>query len=77
MLATEHILASGVDPSNLHLVGDSAGANLLTGLLSHILHPLDTVRPIIAPKGSIKSVYLMSPVDLSGLLLAVHGQRGV
>lgn len=61
MLATEHILASGVDPSNLHLVGDSAGANLLTGLLSHILHPLDTVRPIIAPKGSIKSVYLMSP----------------
>lgn len=61
MLATEHILASGVDPSKLHLIGDSAGANLLTGLLSHMLHPLDTVRPIISPKGKIKGVYLMSP----------------
>lgn len=61
MLATEHILASGVDPSKLHLIGDSAGANLLTGLLSHMLHPLDTVRPIISPKGKIRGVYLMSP----------------
>lgn len=62
MLATEHIIASGVHQSNLHLMGDSAGGNVILGLLSHMLHPLDSIRPMISPAlAPFGSVYLMSP----------------
>ncbi|PPQ75771.1 hypothetical protein CVT26_000888 [Gymnopilus dilepis] len=65
-VAVEHILASGVHPSNLQLVGDSAGGNLILSLLSHIMHPLPspTFRPFLTSllQGApIKGVYLMSP----------------
>ncbi|KAI5850387.1 Alpha/Beta hydrolase protein [Morchella snyderi] len=35
----EHILGSGISPSQIILGGESAGGNLILGLLSHILHP--------------------------------------
>ncbi|KIK70722.1 hypothetical protein GYMLUDRAFT_65938 [Collybiopsis luxurians FD-317 M1] len=38
--AIEYLFANGCDPSNLQLVGDSAGGNLLWQLLSHLLHPI-------------------------------------
>ncbi|PPQ99344.1 hypothetical protein CVT24_009158 [Panaeolus cyanescens] len=58
--AVEHILASGVKPENLHLMGDSAGAQLMLAFLSHLLHPLDNIRrlPLASPFGSM---YMMSP----------------
>ncbi|KAH0608080.1 uncharacterized protein H6S33_002132 [Morchella sextelata] len=35
----KHILGSGISPSQIILGGESAGGNLILGLLSHILHP--------------------------------------
>ncbi|KAF9051821.1 Alpha/Beta hydrolase protein [Panaeolus papilionaceus] len=58
--AIEHILASGVQPENLHLMGDSAGAQLMLAFFSHLLHPLDNVRKMTLPS-PIGSAYLMSP----------------
>ncbi|TFK59379.1 alpha/beta-hydrolase [Pluteus cervinus] len=58
--AVEHLLASGVKPENLQIVGDSAGGNLIIQLLSHLLHPLDDVPPLQLP-GPIRGAYLMSP----------------
>ncbi|KAF8901350.1 Alpha/Beta hydrolase protein [Gymnopilus junonius] len=60
-VAVEHLVALGVHPSNLHLVGDSAGGNLILSLLSHILHPLDSIRPIMPLPAPIRGAYLMSP----------------
>jgi len=60
-VAVEHLIATGVHPSNLHIVGDSAGGHLILSLLSHILHPLPGLRPILPLEAPIKGVYLMSP----------------
>ncbi|KAF8660092.1 hypothetical protein AX16_001651 [Volvariella volvacea WC 439] len=38
--AITHLISTGVSPANIHLVGDSAGGNLLLSLISHILHPI-------------------------------------
>jgi len=59
-LALDYLFASGVDVKNLQLAGDSAGGNLLLQVLSHILHPLDTIPSIILSR-RIPSIYLMSP----------------
>lgn len=65
MLAVEHIVASGVHPANLQIVGDTSGAHLILALLSHIMHPLDVdrhrLRKIVPLPGRIRGVYLMSP----------------
>ncbi|TFK61074.1 alpha/beta-hydrolase [Pluteus cervinus] len=58
--AVKHILDSGVLPRNLQLVGDSAGANLILQVFSHILHPVDGV-PAFKIFDSIRGAYLMSP----------------
>ncbi|KAF9461395.1 Alpha/Beta hydrolase protein [Collybia nuda] len=65
-LALNHVIASGVTPENIQIVGDSAGANLLLSLLSHILHPLDGI-PRVPLRSRIHGIYLMSPwVSLAG-----------
>jgi acetyl esterase/lipase len=55
-----HVIASGVHPKHLRVVGDSAGGNLVTQLLSHILHPVDGV-PVLSLPAPIGGIYLMSP----------------
>ncbi|KAJ3837926.1 Alpha/Beta hydrolase protein [Lentinula raphanica] len=62
LLTTEH-----VHPSNLVLVGDSAGGNLVSQVLSSMLHPL--FEPRIIPEGTrLRGAYMMSPwVSLTGV----------
>ncbi|KDR71892.1 hypothetical protein GALMADRAFT_74610 [Galerina marginata CBS 339.88] len=60
-VAVEHLVASGVHPSNLSVVGDSAGAQLILTLFSHILHPLEGIRRMIPLEAPIRGAYLMSP----------------
>ncbi|KAF9562375.1 alpha/beta-hydrolase [Agrocybe pediades] len=68
-VAVQHLLATGLHPSNLHIIGDSAGGNIILSFLSHLLHPLPSLRnispsyikssiPLVAP---IRGIYLLSP----------------
>ncbi|EKM76169.1 hypothetical protein AGABI1DRAFT_131490 [Agaricus bisporus var. burnettii JB137-S8] len=69
--AIKHLLSLGVEPQNIQLVGESAGANLILQVLAHILHPLDNenVPPLSLPS-PLKGACLISPwVDLSD----IHG----
>ena len=66
VVAIEHLLSTGVQPQNLYVTGDSAGANLAIQVISHVLHPLDGVKPLRLPS-RIGGIYLMSPwVKLGG-----------
>lgn len=47
-------------PSNMILIGDSAGANLITQLLSHISHPHPSVPTLHLPE-KFRGVCLISP----------------
>jgi acetyl esterase/lipase len=59
-------MSTGVQPQNIQITGDSAGGNLVLQLISHILHPLDGVRPLKL-SAPIRGIYLMSPwVALTG-----------
>ncbi|KAL0956760.1 hypothetical protein HGRIS_002879 [Hohenbuehelia grisea] len=60
VLAIEHLLASGVSPSKLHLAGDSAGGNLIMQVLLHTQHPVDGVPPLDLP-APIGGALLLSP----------------
>ncbi|KAL0066985.1 hypothetical protein AAF712_005974 [Marasmius tenuissimus] len=64
--AFNHFLsASNVKPSNIHLAGDSAGANLVLQLLSHTLHPLPSADVPASPLNNlsepIRGTLLISP----------------
>ncbi|KAF4618228.1 hypothetical protein D9613_011550 [Agrocybe pediades] len=61
--AVNLLFSNGVKPENLHLIGDSAGANLVVQLLSHTLHPLPSVpaSPLQGSQSKLGGVYLMSP----------------
>ncbi|KAJ7153525.1 Alpha/Beta hydrolase protein [Mycena crocata] len=59
-LALEFLLAAGVKPQNLQLVGDSAGGNLILQVLSQMLHPRDGV-PEIHLSAPLRGAYLISP----------------
>ncbi|KAF8871424.1 Alpha/Beta hydrolase protein [Gymnopilus junonius] len=63
--AVEHLFSTGVQPDKLHLIGDSAGANLILQLLSHTLHPLPSElvppSPLIGLSKKVRGIYLMSP----------------
>jgi acetyl esterase/lipase len=63
--ALNHLFATGVHPQNIHLVGDSAGANLILQLFSHTLHPLPAdlapPSPLVGLSAPIKGAFLMSP----------------
>jgi len=64
--AVEFLIEAGVQPSHLHIAGDSAGANLIIQLLSHMLHPRPDVDEIRL-REPIRAIYLISPwVSLSG-----------
>ncbi|KAJ3914779.1 Alpha/Beta hydrolase protein [Lentinula edodes] len=66
--AINHLLTvENVKPSNLVLVGDSAGGNLVSQVLSSMLHPLFT--PPIIPRGTqLRGAYMMSPwISLTGI----------
>ncbi|KAJ7730361.1 Alpha/Beta hydrolase protein [Mycena maculata] len=59
-LALEFLLAAGVKPQNLQIVGDSAGANLILQLFSHMLHPRADM-PEIHLAAPLRGAYLISP----------------
>lgn len=44
--ALAHLLAHGIDPGQIVVGGDSAGANLTAQLLGHLLHPHPGVEPV-------------------------------
>jgi len=50
--ALRFILSSGQSPSTIFLGGDSAGGNLVGGVLSHLAHPHPQIEPIILPENS-------------------------
>ncbi|EKM76170.1 hypothetical protein AGABI1DRAFT_102467 [Agaricus bisporus var. burnettii JB137-S8] len=69
--AINHLMSLGVDPQDIQLAGDSAGANLILQVLAHLLHPLEyeNVPPLSLPS-PLKGACLISPwVDLSD----IHG----
>ncbi|KAJ7631227.1 alpha beta-hydrolase [Roridomyces roridus] len=45
LAAIQHVSSMGVPMSKISLAGDSAGANMLIQLISHILHPSSLVSP--------------------------------
>ena len=49
---------NGASASNIQLMGDSAGANLILAILSHIEHPIPSI-PLL--EGPFAGAYLMSP----------------
>ena len=50
----------GVEPENIQIVGDSAGATLIHEMLSHILHPVSGV-PELSLSAPFGGIYMMSP----------------
>ncbi|TFL02276.1 Alpha/Beta hydrolase protein [Pterulicium gracile] len=75
----QHILHSGIDPSQIVVAGDSAGANLTYQLLQHILQPrLSTVAPIVVPSNvtstKLGGAFLASPwFDLLAEKPSIYG----
>lgn len=60
------LLSRGIKPSNIILMGDSAGANLAIQVLLHILHPLPGLSalfnsPMDDSESRFAGAYLMSP----------------
>jgi acetyl esterase/lipase len=76
--AVKHLLASGVQPQNLVLAGDSAGALLVVELLAHTLHPVPASptqeapppSPLVGLTSRLNGIYLMCP------WIAVTGTTG-
>ncbi|KAE9366753.1 alpha/beta-hydrolase [Stipitochalara longipes BDJ] len=48
------------DPSNIILVGDSAGGTLVMSVISHILHPQPNIKPVILT-APLKAAAVFSP----------------
>ena len=66
VLALQHLLSIGISPRNIQLGGDSAGGNLILQLISHALHPVESV-PVLKLDTPLRGAYLMSPwVQLDG-----------
>ncbi|KAE9390841.1 alpha/beta-hydrolase, partial [Gymnopus androsaceus JB14] len=74
--AIQHLLtAENVKPSNLQIVGDSAGGNLVAQILSSMLHPLFS-PPIIPPGTRLRGAYMMSPwISMTGV--GSHIEKGI
>ncbi|KAG7099919.1 hypothetical protein E1B28_001716 [Marasmius oreades] len=58
--AVHHLVRAGVPMQNIQIVGDSAGANLVMQLYSHILHPHPDVPPLSVTT-KFSSMCLISP----------------
>ena len=54
------ISSLGKHPSNIIVIGDSAGGNLALGLLSHLSHPHPSIAPLEIP-ALLKGMVLLSP----------------
>ncbi|KAL9014488.1 MAG: hypothetical protein Q9173_000868 [Seirophora scorigena] len=50
----------GKQPENINLCGDSAGGNLILGLLSHLLHPHPSIPQLTLPS-QLRGAALVSP----------------
>ncbi|KAJ7353349.1 Alpha/Beta hydrolase protein [Mycena albidolilacea] len=59
-LALDLLMAAGVKPQNLQLVGDSAGGNIIVQVLSQMLHPREGVSEIHLP-APLRGAYIISP----------------
>jgi acetyl esterase/lipase len=51
---------TGRDPANVYLGGDSAGGNLVCGVLSHISHPHPQINPLPL-KGKLGGAVMIAP----------------
>ncbi|KAF9033138.1 Alpha/Beta hydrolase protein [Panaeolus papilionaceus] len=60
VLAVQHILNSGVHPSDLYLAGDSAGGNLVVQVLLHMIHPYPSI-PVLPQGAKLAGAFLISP----------------
>ncbi|KAF8991298.1 Alpha/Beta hydrolase protein [Cyathus striatus] len=60
ILAIERLVGDGIEPSDIYLIGDSAGGNLILQLFSHLLHPHPSI-PRLELASPIRAAYLMSP----------------
>ncbi|KAF8154251.1 Alpha/Beta hydrolase protein [Crassisporium funariophilum] len=58
--AIKHLIANGTQASDIHLAGDSAGANLALQLLLHMLHPIPGL-PSLPTSIKFGGLYMMSP----------------
>lgn len=58
--ALTHLLASGIDPGQIVVGGDSAGGNLTAQLLGHILHRHPNVGPVRLTK-PLRAAFTVSP----------------
>ncbi|KAJ3975163.1 Alpha/Beta hydrolase protein [Lentinula raphanica] len=63
--AVNHLLSQGCKPSDIQITGDSAGANLIAQLFSHMIHPfpLPSLVPAfnLPPGTRFRGVYMLSP----------------
>ncbi|KAJ3989604.1 Alpha/Beta hydrolase protein [Lentinula detonsa] len=63
--ALRHLFSIGCKPSDIQIVGDSAGGNLVTQLLSHMVHPFPLpsfVPPLHLPPGiRLRGACMISP----------------
>ncbi|KAJ7042812.1 Alpha/Beta hydrolase protein [Mycena alexandri] len=76
-LALEFLMAAGVKPQNLQLVGDSAGGNLILQILSQILHPRSSIPEIRLP-APLRGACLISPwTNLSADSESHNGNQGL
>ena len=50
-------------PDKIMLVGDSSGGNMILGILSHLMHPHPSLRPLKL-SGPLKGALLSSPVTV-------------
>jgi acetyl esterase/lipase len=67
VLSLRFLLSQGISPSNIILAGESAGGNLILGLLSHILHPIANLPAPPKLSTPLCGAYLGSPwVSLTG-----------
>ncbi|KAH6890845.1 alpha/beta hydrolase fold protein [Coprinopsis sp. MPI-PUGE-AT-0042] len=60
-VALDHLLATGTHPSDIIIVGDSAGGNMILQLVSQLLHPLPDIGPTTRLEAPLGGAYLMSP----------------